>query len=206
MENFSKLSFRETLTILIPGIFIMLSITPIISEVFDDGNVFDNSNLNLLLLSISSFFLGIILYVLDIPKNIYFFNNATPTEQLNKNLKVLNIETDNFEIHNAYFKFYDELISSVQKGKTERLTSMYHFSMNIFINSLVILLIYLVYNYFTGSLIYYTYPIILIGLLSLISSLGLFYGKRKIKYYFTRQYKSFLKSAEYKHLISSIQN
>lgn len=203
MEDFSKLSFREILTILIPGSFIMLSITPILTEISGSVNIFDNSNLNLLLLSISSFFLGILLYILDVPKNIYFFTNATPTEQLNQNLKELNIETDNFKIHNAYFKFYDESISLVQKGKTDRLTSIYHFSMNIFISSLVILLIYMVYYFITGSFIYYTYPIILIGLLSLISSLGLFYGKRKIKYYFTRQYKSFLNSDEYQRLIST---
>lgn len=203
MENFSKLSLRETLTILIPGIFIMLSITPIISEVFSNGNVFDNSNLNLLLLSISSFFLGIILYVLDIPKNIQFFTNATPTKQLEKKLKELNLETDNTKIHNAYFKFYDESISSVQKGKTDRLTSMYHFSMNIFISSIIILLIYLISWFFTENFIYYSFPIILIGILSLISTLGLFYGKRKIKYYFTRQYNSFLKSEVYNNLINA---
>jgi hypothetical protein len=203
MENFSKLSFRETLTILIPGIFIMLSITPIIAEVFNDGNVFNNSNLNLLLLSISSFFLGIILYVLDIPKNIAFFTNATPTQQLEKKLNELTIEIDKSKIHNAYFKFYDESISSVQKGKTDRLTSMYHFSMNIFISSIIVLLIYLISWFCTKNFIYYSFPIILIGILSLISTLGLFYGKRKVKYYFTRQYKSFLNSVEYQRLVST---
>jgi hypothetical protein len=205
MENFSKLSFRETLTILIPGIFTMLSITPIISEIFSDGNVFDNSNLNLLLLSMNSFFLGIILYVLDIPKKISFFDNATPTKQLEVKLKELNIGVDESKIHNAYFDFYNKCISSELKGKTDRLTSMYHFSMNIFISSLIIVLIYSIYWFFTGSFIFYFFPIILIGILSLISTLGLFYGKRKVKYYFTRQYKSFLNSDEYQR-ITNTQN
>lgn len=203
MEDFSKLSFREILTILIPGSFIMLSITPILTEITSSGNNFDNSNLNLLLLSISSFFLGIILYILDYPKNIPFFKNAMPTKQIDKKLKELNTNIDVFKIHNAYFNFYDEIISSAQKGKTDRLTSIYHFSMNIFISSLIILLVYAIYWFFTGNVTFYLFPIILIGILSLISSLGLFYGKRKIKYYFTRQYKSFLESEKYTRLIEA---
>jgi hypothetical protein len=199
MENFSKLSFRETLTILIPGIFIMFSITPIISEVFSDNIFFDNSKLNLLLLSISSLFFGIILYVLDVPKKIPFFNNAKPTEQLNKKLIELNINADKPTINNAYYDFYNKCISPDLKGKIDRVTTMYHFSMNIFISSLVVILLYSIYWFLTKSFIFYFFPIILIALLSLISALGLFYSK--VLYYFTRAYNSFLNSEEYKNII-----
>ena len=204
MDSLNKFSLREILGIITPGVFFIFSILPIISEIVDHEYVFEKSNLNIILISISSFFTGIIIYTIDIPKNISFFNNATPTKQFEKKIKSLNLNVTNNDIHNTYFDFYDKSVSSDQKAKIERLTGMYHFSMNIFFSSIMIILVYLVSWFCTETLTVYLIPVILVGILSLVSALGLFYGKRKIRYYFNRQFNSFKKSEEYKSIIDNL--
>lgn len=202
MENLGKLSFRETLTIMIPGVFIILSLTPLISEKLYKDLALNDSNLNLLLMAICSFLIGIILYIIDLPKNIPFFKKATPTEQISNKLKELKTTIEVTRIHNAYFQFYDKIVSVTQKDKTDRLTSIYHFTMNLFLGSLFVLLVYFACWIYTGNVSFYWIPVLLIGISSLISTLGLFYGKRKIKYYFDRQFSAFINSDNYTDLIT----
>lgn len=201
MNSISKFSFREFLTILAPGLFFVYSITPIISLEFD--NTYDTTNLNLILIFICSFLVGILFYVIDLPKNISFFKKATPTTQLENKIKEMDITLSKSKVHNTYFKFYDKIISQVQKEKTDRLTSMYHFSSNIFLSSILVLITYSIYWLLTSSFVNYFIIMAIISLISLICSLSLFYGKKKIKYYFDKQYESFIESDDYKNLIKS---
>lgn len=201
MENL-KLTFRELLTIMIPGLYVILSSIPLISNMVGMNKLeYPIHELNVLLLLVGSFLVGIIIYAVDVPKKVWFFRKAMPTEIINTKIKTQETNIGLKKIHNAYFHFYDNNVSEAQKNKTGRLTSIYHFSMNIFVSSLALLIVYFIYwsifNYQTN----YWIPVLLIGITSIITTLGLFYGERKIKYYFERQYQAFIDSDSYKKLI-----
>lgn len=188
-QNLQKISLREVLIILLPGLYFISFLAPIkhIFGLNELNNDFANSTILILL----PFLTGIILYWIDLPKKIPFFTNNLPTHILIKELNNI----DKIEIINSYFKYYDSL-SEEEKAKTNTYTSIYHFCTNIMIVSVLLLIIY----YFSEKNNDYQIIILLIFILSLINSLGVFFGKRKIKYMFNRQIKGFKNSNEYKRL------
>lgn len=184
-----KFSLRDFLQIIIPGIYFMGLLKPI----FDDlnfANISNSSNeVDVIILSILSLLSGMIIYSIDIPKKVWFFKKNLPTTLIKKNLS--NIEN----VHNKYFQFYDDKISDKQKAITEKYTSIYHFAINIVITSLVLTLVYFII-YKSTFLTSYGIITLLVLILSAILAVLIFYGDRKIKYMFKRQYDKFTKSLQ----------
>ncbi len=96
-------------------------------------------------------------------------------------------------VHNKYFQFYDDKISDKQKDITEKYTSIYHFSVNIAIASLILTLTYLA-TYRLEFINSYGIFTLLILIVSIFLSYQIFFGDRKIKYMFKRQYDKFVSS------------
>lgn len=196
MKNMNKLNSREILSIFVPGAYIVLFSNLILIQ--DKTDAINPIVLNVLLEFTLSLLVGLVIYIIDLPKRVWFFNNNRPTEIINKELGEISYS----KIENAFFLYYDNHVSDKQKDKTERLTSFYNFSINIFSSSLIILFLFYINTESYILLKYYFNINGLILIISIISSIGLFFGKRKIKYIFNRQYKSFKDSEEYNKLSS----
>jgi len=186
MGNLNKFSLRELLQIVIPGVYFISLIKPIVSKI---GMPIQNysENVNLVLSFLLSLIVGMIIYAIDIPKKIWFFNNNLPTKLIERNKDL------GKNIHNKYFDFYDNNISDKQKGITEKYTSIFHFSVNISVVSFVLSIIY-VFAYCGDFSHSYGVITLIILILSIVLSQRIFFGKRKIKYMFTRQYEKFINS------------
>lgn len=202
INNFEKFTVREIFGTFIPGLYFTIFIGKIITPIFDvqknDINSFDY-----FILFIVSTLIGLVIYSFDFPKKIYFFNNSTPTFLINKKIKNDNLSINEIDIRNAYFNFYDNNISSNQKVLTEKLTTLFHFSSNIFLCSILVLIIELIVKYFNytiidSNLLFFNSIVVI---LSLISVFGLFYGKNKINNLFQRQFKAFIGSDKYNDLV-----
>lgn len=188
MKNTSgKFSLRETLQIVIPGVYFIGLLYPLVSEV----GVFvikDSTEMtDLIISSILSLLAGMLIYSLDLPKKLWFFNMYLPTTLITKNMG------NDKSVHNKYFQFYDDKISDKQKDITEKYTSIYHFSVNIAITSLILTIIYLIIykEVFLNSYGLFT---LLILIVSILLTYQIFFGDRKIKYMFKRQYDKFIDS------------
>lgn len=181
MGNLNKFSLRELLEIVIPGVYFISLLKPIVSKI---GTPIQNcsENVNLILGFLLSLIVGMIIYAIDIPKKIWFFKNNLPTKLIEKNKKLSK------DIHNKYFDFYDEKITAKQKSITDKYTSIFHFSVNIAVISFILSI---VYAFVYCNDFFYSYGIItlIILILSIVLSQRIFFGKRKIKYMFNRQYK-----------------
>jgi hypothetical protein len=202
INNFEKFTVREIFGTFIPGLYFTIFIGKIIMPIFDlqknDINSFDY-----FILFIVSTLIGLVIYSYDFPKRIYFFNNNTPTYLINKKIKNDNLSITEIDIRNAYFSFFDNNISSNQKVLTEKLTTLFHFSSNIFLCSIVVLIIELVLKYFNYAIIDSNMLFFntIVVVLSLTSIFGLFYGKNKINNLFQRQFKAFIGSDKYNDLV-----
>lgn len=202
ISNFDKFTVREIFGTFIPGLYFTTIIGKIITPIFDvqknDINSFDY-----FILFILSTLVGLVIYSFDFPKRIPFFNRATPTYLINKKVKLENLSINEINIRNAYFSFYDSVISSNQKVLTEKLTTLFHFSTNMFLCSFIIIIVELFVNYKATDIIIdpslKIFNLIVI-VLSLISAFGLFYGKNKINNIFERQFNAFINSDNYTSL------
>jgi len=182
-----KFSLRDSLQIILPGIYFVGLLKPIFDDLKFTSITNSSNEVEVIVLSIFSILTGMLIYSIDIPKRVWFFKKNLPTTLINKNLS--NIDN----VHNRYFQFYDDKISDKQKAITEKYTSIYHFSINIFFASSILLLIYfLVYrlSFFNT----YGLLILIIFIMSILLSLLIFYGDRKINYMFKRQYEKFKNS------------
>lgn len=185
LENFG---FREIIVIIFPGLYFFSLLLPINNHVtFID---FNNSIANNVIFILLSLLLGIVLYWVDIPKKIWFFNNNLPTTILIKEFPKI----EKFKIINSYFSFYDT-ISEEQRKKTDTYTSLFHFSVNISIISFALIILYIIFPPFN-----YGFIAIAILILSCANIIGLFYGERKIKYMFNRQISGYKNSESFKEL------
>ena len=187
MKNINgNFSLRETLQIVIPGIYLVALMTPIINKL-SLFNLTDYSESILFILSsIFSLILGMIIYAFDLPKRLWFFKSNLPTTKISQNLS--HIEN----AHNAYFEFYDNEISDKQKDITEKYTSIYHFSVNMVLASFILTAGYVVV-FFNSFLSSYGILTLTILVLSIILTAQIFYGNKKINYMFMRQYDKFVK-------------
>ncbi len=190
LQNFG---LREVLEILFPGIYVTSFIYLCVNEL-TTINITNNSFINGVIFSLFSILIGLIFYWINLPKKIPFFKNNLPTEKLIKN----HTNITKTKLINAFFKYYDNAISEKQKTKTDTYTALYHFTINIALGSVILLIVYCCFckNYYNHITI-----ILIILILSIINALGLFYGEKKIKYMFDRQYNSFINSDNYKTLI-----
>lgn len=187
-KGLESFGLREIVVIIFPALYFFSLLIPIHNqtEVLNlDNKVANNASFIVL-----SLLLGIILYWVDIPKMLPFFKNNLPTKKLEKEFPNI----DKKKIANCYFKFYDSLPKE-QLRKTEFYTSIYHFCINIASLSLIIIILYLFIPPFS-------YGVLALCALvaSLLSAIGLVYGKRKIKYMFDRQLAAFQESADYNEL------
>ncbi len=80
MKNINgKFSLRETLQIVIPGLYFIGLLYPLISEMEILVIKNNNESINLIISSILSLLVGMIIYSLDLPKKLWFFKNHLPT-------------------------------------------------------------------------------------------------------------------------------
>jgi len=185
MKNINgKFSLRETLQIVIPGLYFIGLLYPLISDMGIFVIKSSNEAIDLIISSILSLLTGMVIYSLDLPKKLWFFKNNLPTSLIAKNMG------DDKNVHNKYFQFYDDKISDKQKDITEKYTSIYHFSVNIALISLILTIIYLVI-YKLEFLSSYGVFTLLILIVSIFLTYQIFFGDRKIKYMFERQYNKF---------------
>lgn len=189
-ELIDKISLREILKSFIPALYLIVFIVPALKEFYPlrDIDIESFNIYNLLLLLIFTLIIGITISSLDLPKLFPPFKKLFPTEILKEEQKS-KTKTD---IHIKYFKFYDDVITDADKAITEKYTSYYHFSFNLAINSLILLIVYAII--FRCNLIYnYGFFILLTLGLSIVCVSVLLYGNKGIKYRFNRHLKSFKK-------------
>lgn len=181
-KGLESFSFREIVVIIFPGVYFMALTTPLMDKIGLSG-LSDSvaNNVSFIMLSL---LLGIVLYWIDIPKKLPLFNRNLPTTKLIEAYP----NVDKIKVINCYFRFYDK-ISDEQKKKTNTYTSLYHFCVNILILSLIIVALYLFFTPFK-----YGWIALSISVISFANIIGLFYGDRKIKYMFDRQFKAFQNS------------
>jgi hypothetical protein len=139
------------------------------------------------------------MYTLDIPKKMWFFKAILPTNLIEKELNGTTNNNLKSKVANSYFAFYDNKISKEQKSKTDTYTSIYHFTVNIFLLSILLLICYIfIMPDFYKNYIFYT--IILIFSISLFNSIYIIYSPKKIRYMFKRAVEKYKDSDEYKQL------
>ncbi len=154
--------FRETLEILFPGLYFMGIILPLMPFIGVD-NLPTESVTNITIYLILSVLIGIFIYTLDIPKRLWFFKSISPTNLIEKELKDTTDKNVRSKVANSYFSFYDKNVTKEQKGKTDIYTTIYHFSVNIFILSLILLTLYIIFMPdFYSNYIFYTLIFIII--------------------------------------------
>lgn len=202
IDNFDKFTAREIFGTFIPGLYFTVILGKIFKPVFDVQKN-DIGSFDYFLLFILSILIGLVIYSFDFPKKIFFFNTNTPTYLINNKIQKDNLRISDIDIRNAYFNFYDNNISSNQKVLTEKLTTLFHFSSNIFLCSIIIFIVELFTKYFTSFAIEKEMILfnVIVLILSAISIFGLFYGKNKIKNIFERQFNAFINSEKYKDLL-----
>lgn len=189
-ELINKISLREILKSFIPALYLIIFIVPPLKELSPIKiiNIESFNIYNLLLLLIFTLIIGIIISSLDLPKLFLPFKRLFPTEILKEEQKSKN-KTD---IHIKYFRFYDDVITDTDKAITEKYTNYYHFSFNVAINSIILLIVYAII--FGCNLIYnYGFFILLTLIFSIICVCVLLYGTKGIKYRFNRHLESFRK-------------
>lgn len=184
IKLFSKFRRRETLILIIPGIYFVSLLFPLQNNLNVDLN--NNIVANAVLFPIFALLFGLILYWLDIPKKMPFFKKNLPTTKLYKDYP----NEDKTLIDNTYFKFYSGL-SKELLDKTDLYTSLYHFCINMSVSSLLLGVVYCIFDISSFQNLGYGSIAIIIFFISFICALGLFYGKRKVKYMFNRQYEDF---------------
>lgn len=187
-----KFSIRELLIIVIPGFYGTVIIAPLLNSYF---TLSKSSDLVLsILFIVVSLSIGFLLYFIDFPKLLPFFKKNLPTSILEEEFQSI----DKIKLHGIFYAFFDKEISEEQKVRTNFYTSTYHFSVNISVLSIIITICYAIFqnDYMHG----YGLITAIIGILNITNFLGLFYGKRKIKYMFTRQIERFKSSQEYAKL------
>lgn len=183
----TKFSLRETLQYIIPGIYFIGLTTPILQE-FNLVLYLSDPKLNIIFAVLFALIIGMLIYAIDIPKRLFFFKDNLPIVLIKKNY-TLDVKI------NDYFDFYDKEISDKQKANIEKYTSIYHFSVNIFLVSFFFSIVYLIV-YKCDFLNSYGFPILIMTVLSFCLTFLIFYGKNKIKDNFQRQ-------AEKYHTISN---
>lgn len=191
-ELIDKISLREILKSFIPALYLIIFIVPIFSKFSSLENIDINSfNIyNLLLIVIFTLVIGITISSLDLPKLFPLFKRLLPTEILKKESKG---DDNNINIHIKYFDFYDNSITDNDKAITEKYTSYYHFSFNLAVSSIILLITYAIVFGF-GMIYNYGFFILLILVLSIICVFILLYSDKGIKYRFNRHIESFKKS------------
>lgn len=190
MKKFNgDFSLRETLQIIIPGIYFIGLLNPIFLKL--DFFSFSNSSdsIELITSGVFSLIVGMMIYALDLPKRLWFFEKNLPTTLITKNLAHLQ------NVHNKYFDFYDNKIADKQKDITEKYTSIYHFSVNLGLASFILTLAYLLVY---GKTFLDSYGLITLVtlILCILLTFQIFYGKKKIRYMFSRQYQKFVSSLD----------
>jgi hypothetical protein len=159
----------------------------------------DTNSFNYLILFVVSISIGCIIYVIDLPKRVWFFKKETPTNLIKKKLVADQKIIKDVNIKIFYYNFYDNEVSEKNKSITDKQTTLYHFSFNMFLCALLILLIQVVnceFNLEKGLVVVNLFLIIT----CFISFLALLYGKGKMKSYFQRHYIEFIDSQYYTDL------
>ena len=204
MENLkNNFSLRETLEILLPGFFFISFLIPIIAKTSYESLTY-SSVPNVTSLIILSFTYGIFIYILDVPKKIWFFKNILPTKILEKEFENIQDKDIIKKIHNAYFSFYDTSFSPELKNKTDIYTGIYHFSVNITLSAFLLLIIYLLVFLFEKTIDVHVFIVSIIFLFSTTNCYFIVNSPKKIKYMFSRQVLKFKESDEYRNLINLI--
>ncbi len=193
-KGLEKFTIRELLIIIFPGLYFTGFAIPLIDSSIISS--LDNNLANITVCAIISLMVGISLDFIDIPKKFPFFINNMPTVLLHKEFEKIEV----FIIDNKFYSYYDNNASPEEKSRANIYTSLYHFCVNIFLLSFILLFFY-IFKFWDSFLKSYGVVIFIVLVFSLINSFGLFYGKGKIKYLFKRQYHKFKESESYTNLI-----
>tara|TARA_B110000238_G_scaffold187924_1_gene218467 strand:+ start:69 stop:674 length:606 start_codon:yes stop_codon:yes gene_type:complete len=196
--NFSnKLPTRQILVILLPGFYLILFLADLYSRLFPNGDFINfSSQFTVLLTTILSLSVGILVYIADIPKKIWFFKSKLPTTRIKKDFQ---LSPNLSSIYNSYFKYYDGL-SQAQRVKTDELTTLFHVCINLVVVSIITLIITMCFDIKKCvPPIFYCISIILL-ILNVLGSLGVFFGKGRVSELFERQYQGFKKSEDFAKL------
>lgn len=194
MQTIGSFSLRETLELLFPGVFLFIVFYLFWMDLTPLHVLKNQSNQFGIVLSglFISILLGSIIYSLDFSKRISFFKKHLPTYRINAEFGKKNA--------NDFFKFYDlNVISDKQKNNTEKLSSIFHFSVNMFVASLIAFIIeFIIYcvleNYTLNEELLVL--ILIMAILSFINSLMVFFCNNKLKWYYDRQFICYKKHIE----------
>jgi hypothetical protein len=199
VNTFNRFTTREILGLFIPGLYFSYMIFEKFSTSFSFELNNDTTSFNYLVLFIVSISIGCILYVIDLPKRVWFFTNELPITLIKQKLIKDGKTIDDVNVEIFYYNFYDKEVSEKNKSNTDKQTTLYHFSTNMVLCGLIILLIQVISGSFTldNGLIIVNIAIIIMGVIGL---LGLLYGKDKMRSYFQRHYTEFIDSEYYTKL------
>ena len=199
VNTFNKFTTREILGLFIPGLYFTYMMSQeLLGDVSPDlGNSEDS--FNYLLLFIISISVGCILYIIDLPKRFWFFKEELPTTIIKKKLIEGGETINETNIKIFYYKFYDNEVSERNKSITDRQSTLYHFSANIFLCGVLVLITEIFSSRLSldniTSLI--NLAVIIMGITGVF---GIFYGKGKMKSLFKRHIAEFLDSEYYTDL------
>lgn len=197
MYSSNKFSLRETLIILIPGIFISYYSARLLDTF---GKIPEQSSTGetSVLFFLTSIISGILIYSFDCPKRLPFFKKFLPTHLLMKDFPDLNPH----QLKQKYFQFYDKFFTEEFKAKTNIYTALYHMCLNILISGIVFLAINLLILIFTqnSTQLQFSIDSLLFAIVMLIISIQQIF-ENKIKGMFLRAFQAFRGSEEYNILI-----
>lgn len=196
----NKFSIRETLIILIPGIFSTYFFARILSSLESKVHSGFSNNSDSVLFFLFSVIVGIFIYSFDLPKKTNIFKKDLPITSLVKEFPVLKEQ----DLKRVYFKYYDSL-SEEFKEKTNIYTSIYHLCLNTAFSGIILfvvnLILLLIYPSMKTVLIFDIFSLAIIIVLLFVSINQLF--KNKIKGMFQRALIGFRKSKDFHNLVAA---
>lgn len=196
VNTFNRFTTRDILGLFIPSLYFSYIIFEIFSTSFSFELNNSTNSFNYLILFIGSISIGSILYVVDLPKRFWFFTEELPTTLIMKKLIEDGKTIDKVNVEIFYYKFLDEVVAEKNKSITDKQTTLYHFSSNMFLCSILLLVIQVSKcRLALDDVISIVNLVIMI--ISVIGTLGLLYGKDKIRSRFKRHYTEFIDSQYY---------
>ncbi|WP_159950921.1 hypothetical protein [Polaribacter septentrionalilitoris] len=103
---------------------------------------------------------------------------------------------DKVNVEIFYYKFLDEVVAEKNKSITDKQTTLYHFSSNMFLCSILLLVIQVLKCRLAFDDVISIVNLVIM-IISAIGTLGLLYGKGKIRSRFKRHYTEFIDSQYY---------
>ncbi len=184
----STFSFREFLTIVIPGLYLAAILSAIVQDLGIMDRLVIKSTEYTIVFLVVAVLLGLIFYGIDMAKELWFFKEAAPIPRF---IKKFSLQEEEGKVKGAYYRFYDE-VSQEQKAKTEVYTSLYHLCINLALACVIIFIISGIAAWIMYASPLYFFLNLFLLILSVINAMLIF--RKRVKDMFDRQYNGFLAS------------